>query len=127
MLGQNHGLVEKYFSLVNVIQKNLGSLKGSIDKQTILDCLEPLDGSSSPLKKETLKTHSKTASMTENGPNKMTNPNKNKLSAKDIRIGTLTKKTDTNQSAKDIRGGLTKQSETNASSKDIRKSILVRK
>lgn len=123
MLDQNSELVEKYKSLVNVIQQNMDTLKHSVDTEIIMDFLEPFEISTSPNKKPRDKG---------DGPAKPSTCFSSKLNKEGIsdskkRLsgdfgGPLSKKTGNNLSAKDLRHKISSPSENTASAKDIRAS-----
>lgn len=120
MLDQNTEIVEKYKSLVNVIQQNMDTLKYSVDTEIIMDYLEPFDASNSPSKN--LLSHDTT-------PVKIPSKFSSTLNKKTIRdtkkrlsgdFGTtLSKKTGNNLSAKDLRLKINSPKENRSSATDI--------
>jgi hypothetical protein len=123
MLDQNPALIDKCFPLIDVIHKNMGPLKTSLDSQVLQDAPDLLENCSHIIKKESPgRGHVKAVSLSESTPNqgKLTSCGKNKKSSQDLR-GPLTRKTESNQSAKDVRSSLTKLTENSLSAKDVRK------
>lgn len=123
MLDQNHDLVEKYKSLVTVIQQNMGTLKYSVDTEIIMDYLEPFDGSNSPMKNkdkpdDTPTKQQSTAGQREVNPS--TSGPKKRLSG-DFG-GPLSRRTENNLSAKDLRQKIASPTEDKTSKASIRLS-----
>jgi hypothetical protein len=143
ILGTNGGILEKYYTLVNVIQRNLGglsNLRKAPDSHTILDQLESVEDCAGKAEKVAM-TPSKSSSNYISQPSLAGQITNHKKSSKDLRnslvkkskAGALVKDsklkgcnglTDANnQSYKDLRSGLlSKKTDHTLSAKDVRKT-----
>jgi hypothetical protein len=124
MLDQNSELVEKYKSLVSVIQQNMETLKYSVDTEIIMDYLEPFEGASKtaqPAHQEELHTDTK-----KEAAKTSTRVVKKRLSG-DFGGGTLSKKTHNNLSAKDLRQKVASPTDASSSNKEPKIATLSKK
>ena len=117
MLDQHPALVHKCFPLIEAIHKNMGSLKTTLDSQLLQDAPDLMNRSNG--KKKVARGHTKTVSLYE-AP-KMNVATSNIKIGLDLYRDSLTRRTATNSSAKDIRGSLTTLAKNSLSAKDVRK------
>lgn len=108
--------MEKYKSLVSVIQQNMHTLKQSVDTEIIMDYLEPFEAAGGQSKVGSKEEERNSAK--KEGPKSSTVVKKRHSG--DFSGGPLSKKTHNNLSAKDLRQRVTSPTDNTSSSKDVR-------